>query len=183
MNTAPNDTKMRELILHISEQSEGDKKFGATKLNKLLFYADFLSHLRSGESITGHRYQKLDHGPAPRVLIPILRKMEADGEVVTVERTHYGKTQKRTIALRKATFDSFKAREIALVDQLIRDCWEYSAKQISELSHKFIGWKAARDGEDIPYEVALVGSRRPTQREVDYGVTLEERARELSAAC
>ena len=36
-----NERKFRELILNISEQSEGDSTFGAVKLNKLLFYIDF----------------------------------------------------------------------------------------------------------------------------------------------
>jgi hypothetical protein len=38
----PNDEKLREMIPLISEWSQADLKFGAIKLNKLLFHADFL---------------------------------------------------------------------------------------------------------------------------------------------
>ena len=34
--------KFRELILYIAQESEGDPNFGATKLNKILFFCDFL---------------------------------------------------------------------------------------------------------------------------------------------
>ena len=39
------DEKLRELIVLISEWSQADPKFGAIKLNKLLFHADFSSFL------------------------------------------------------------------------------------------------------------------------------------------
>jgi len=39
----PNDDKLRELILLIAEWCQADPKFGAIKLNKLLFHADFFS--------------------------------------------------------------------------------------------------------------------------------------------
>jgi hypothetical protein len=44
-NIRPNDAKLRELILLISEWCQADPKFGAIKLNKLLFHADFSAFL------------------------------------------------------------------------------------------------------------------------------------------
>jgi hypothetical protein len=60
----PDREKLRELILHVARRSEGDIAFGVTKLNKLLFFIDFLACLRFGKPITGEEYQKLDNGPA-----------------------------------------------------------------------------------------------------------------------
>jgi hypothetical protein len=40
--TRPDDEKLRQMILLISEWSQADPKFGAIKLNKLLFHADSL---------------------------------------------------------------------------------------------------------------------------------------------
>src|ERR1035438_9553158 len=37
------DVKLGELIIYISKKSAGDSRFGATKLNKLLYFSDFLS--------------------------------------------------------------------------------------------------------------------------------------------
>ena len=47
-----NDAKLRELVLYICYLSEGDNSFGKVKLNKILFYADFLWQLAGkGETI------------------------------------------------------------------------------------------------------------------------------------
>ena len=70
-----NDEKLAELMLYISMKSESDETFGATKLNKLLFYADFIAYLKLKKPITGAEYQCIERGPAPRSLLPIRRKL------------------------------------------------------------------------------------------------------------
>jgi len=69
-----NEKKFQELMLYIASRSADDQKFGATKLNKILFYADFQAYLSLGKSITGAEYQRLGNGPAPREL----KSLEAD---------------------------------------------------------------------------------------------------------
>jgi len=152
----PNDIKFRELILFISERSEGDVPFGAVKLNKLLFYADFLAFLKFGKAITWQKYQKLEQGPCPRNLLPTLRELEKSADIIQVDRDFHGYKQKRVVAIREPDLSMFSAEEIALVTQLIDEFKGMSAKQMSETSHDFIGWQLAEIGEDIPYEVALV---------------------------
>lgn len=65
------DRKRRELILYLASRSEEDPRFSSTKLNKLLFYCDFTAYRQLGQSITGHGYQKLQFGPAPKAMLPI----------------------------------------------------------------------------------------------------------------
>lgn len=151
-----NDEKMRELILLISQESEGDAPFGAIKLNKLLFYADFIAYRQLGQPITGHEYMRLPNGPAPRKLVPIREQMEAAGELAISTRQYLGRTQHRTVALREPSLSGFTAEEISLVHKLIKQCWGKSARELSELSHRFAGWKLADERETIPYNVALV---------------------------
>ena len=52
-------TKLRELILYLARESEGDDYFGVVKLNKLLFYIDFEAYRRFGKSVTEQEYQAL----------------------------------------------------------------------------------------------------------------------------
>src|SRR6267154_5777818 len=78
----PNEAKFKELVLLVAKQSEGDGTFGATKLNKLLFYIDFLSYLNLGKAVTGMQYQKLDRGPAPKKLVPITKQMTENGDII-----------------------------------------------------------------------------------------------------
>ena len=47
---------------------------------------------------------------------------------------------------------------------------------MSDLSHRFYGWKLAKLGETIPYAVALIGSREPGEGEIAHGRSLEAEA-------
>jgi hypothetical protein len=172
----PDDEKFKELIVYITRRSEGDEPFGMTKLNKLLFLADFVSYAVRGEAITWQEYQALDQGPAPRRLLPILEQLE--DSIVIGEREYYGLKQKRPHALRDPDLSRFTAEEVAFVDALIQEWWGVSASGISEASHRFIGWQVTAKGETIPYEVALVGSREPTKSEIEAGSKLEQTARD-----
>jgi hypothetical protein len=171
------DKKFRELVLYIARRSEADPGFGATKLNKILFFCDFLAYRTFGRSITSHPYQKLEHGPAPRALKPILRRMVEEGDCVEVQRDHFGYPQVRIIARREPDLGLFSAEEIDLVGRVLEELRDSNATQVSELSHQFIGWQVANLNEDIPYATVFVGTPRPlTAEEIEYGRQL---AREL----
>lgn len=174
--------KLRELILHISRQSEGDPSFGAVKLNKILFYADFLAYRKFGRAITGAEYQKLSHGPAPRQLKPLHDRMKHEGAIAVRKKDCGGYTQHRTLALREPILNKFTAEEIALVDHVIKELWGENAIDVSERSHHFIGWQLAKLGETIPYSVALLTRRDPTEKERAHGLRLEGVARACLAA-
>ena len=173
----PNDEKLRELILLIATLSEGDKPFGKTKLNKVAFFSDFIAYLMFGKSITGHEYQRLPEGPAPRQLlrvIPALRRpAEPDSDLAVRVDDYYGKALERPFALRIPNTKKFDAEEVKLVEDLVQEYWGKNARQMSDMSHRFIGWALARNGETIPYAVALVGCRKPTEEERKIGLSLE----------
>lgn len=148
--------RLRELILHISEKCAGDSSFGATKLNKLLFFADFQSFFEYGEPITGAEYQKLPMGPAPRQLVPVRDAMEAKGEI-KIEKlaTYFNRQQHRCIPQRSADLSGFKGRDIELLDMVIQRFWGTNARDISELSHQR-AWRIAKENESIPYEAVFL---------------------------
>ena len=75
------DERLRELILYIADRSQTDPRFGATKLNKLVFFADFQSYAERGKPITGCQYMRLPNGPVPRHLIPIRDRLVEEGEL------------------------------------------------------------------------------------------------------
>jgi len=174
----PNDEKLRELILLIAEWSQADVKFGAIKLNKLLFHCDFSAFLTFAEPITGQEYFALPQGPAPRRLKPIAEKMEKKKELAYREVQYHGHLQKRPIPLRDANLKLFSGEQVALIRQTIEKFWDKSATEISEQSHLFLGWKVARERETIPYSTALVGRRPPTEHERKRGLALNALAEE-----
>ena len=151
----------------MAEESESDPRFGATKLNKILYFSDFKSFGMLGESITGATYQRLDRGPAPRELLSVLRSMEAEGEIERVERRYFNRPQKVARPLRKSDANELlDPAELAIVDAVIADLRDLNASQVSALSHLEAGWRLARDREDIPYETVYISDRRPTPSEL-----------------
>jgi hypothetical protein len=174
----PDDAKLRELILLIAEWCQADPKFGAIKLNKLLFHADFSAFLTHGEPITGQEYFKLPQGPAPRRLKSITEAMIKKKEFAWQEVPYYGRTQKKPIALRRADYSKFSGADVDLIRQTVEKFWKLTATEISDQSHVFLGWKAAHLQETIPYSTALVSRRKPTEQEHKYGLTLQGLAEE-----
>lgn len=176
----PDDEKFRELVLYICRRSEGDAAFGATKLNKLLFFSDFLAYRQLGQAITWQPYQRLENGPAPKKLLPIVKKMVRNGDVVAREVRYYGRLQRQYCALREPNLSRFTGEEIAIVDWVIDECRGKNAKAMTEMSHSFRGWRQAEDGEIIPYEVALVRFERPTKEQLSQGAAMADELREMA---
>jgi len=155
------EPRLRELILYIADKCEYDPRFGATKLNKILFFADFIAYERFGNAITGARYQKLKHGPAPRLLPRVRQQLLDADDVIEKPVKIYDYNQHRLIARREPNLDRFQAREIAVIDQVIDLLREMTAEEASEFSHRFRGWQLAEIGEDIPYSTVYLADGPP----------------------
>ena len=153
--------KFKELVLYLSERSETDPNYGETKLNKLLWYIDFLSYRELGRPVTGARYQKLRWGPAATAMLPIQLEMEADGDLVVRPGLYGSYMQKKPIALRSPDLRAFSGQEVALIDRLIEELWPLGAGDVSDLSHNALGWQLAQDREEIPYGTVFVESIEP----------------------
>lgn len=126
---------------------------GSTKLNKLMFYADFRAYAELGEPITGARYQKLDQGPAPRALLPMRQQLLVDG---VVEYRAKGEDDLNDVLVPLGDppgMDNFTGLEMKIVDDVFDENRELNARAISDDSHKrSVGWQAVDLHQDIPYE-------------------------------
>jgi hypothetical protein len=175
------DKKLRELVLLVATLSEGDQPFGKIKLNKVLFLADFIAYLRFGHSITGHEYQHLQRGPAPRALLRVVpglcKPAQPDSDIAVRVDDYYGRELERPFALREADTSTFSADEVRLVSDLVREYWGKNAQQMSDMSHHFVGWALTAMGETIPYHTALIGFRELSADERRIGLGLEKAAR------
>jgi hypothetical protein len=167
---AQDTEKFKELVLYICEKSATDKYFGSTKLNKILFLSDFWAYAHLGEPITGVEYMKLPFGPAPRPFLPIRQEMEKDGELA-IQKTSLDPEmeRKRPVSLRSPDLSLFSGEEIAWVDKVIEFCSRATAKGISRYTHRWHGWKAAREGETIPYETVFISEEPLTEFEIAKG--------------
>jgi hypothetical protein len=174
----PDDEKLRELIIYLATLIQNDLNYGAVKLNKLLFYADFLAYQKFGSAITGQEYQALKQGPAPRRFKPIVERMMRAGDVRQESRQSGRFEQKRLVPLRTANLSKFSGPEVDLVHEVVQRFWNLNATEISGESHLFLGWQVGITGETIPYSTVLIGDRKPTAAEKRYGRALQKVARE-----
>jgi hypothetical protein len=168
--------KFKELVLYVADRSVEDPAFGATKLNKILFFSDFIAYGRHGRPITGARYQRLERGPAPRELLPAQKQLAEANEAVVVKQRRFNFEQKRLLPLREPDLSLFSGEEIALVDRVIDLLRHYDATSVSALSHEIaVGWRLAGDGEDIPYESVFISNDPPTPTDIRKGQELAKK--------
>jgi hypothetical protein len=165
------DFRLKEMIVYVASKCQDDPGFGAVKLNKILFWADFRAYRLRGKPITGTAYFRLRLGPAPRAMLPIMTELHRDDAVRTQRRIVGGREQKRPIALRPANLEHFSGEDISIIDDVIRELWGMSATAVSLDSHG-IQWETRHNKEPIPYEAAYLSDDPVTADD-------KERAREL----
>lgn len=165
--------KAKELILLISELSESDEKFGVTKLNKLLFFIDFLAYLGFGKPVSGASYVARPEGPMLESFYDLREEMEASGDLVISKREHFGYEQHKPIAVTSADGSKFSGEEMKLFSKVISTHRNMNASRISALSHGFLGWQAVDFEEEIPYETALVSTEDLTQDQWGFPANVE----------
>ena len=171
-----NERKFADAIIHIAKQSEEDERFGAVKLNKILYFADFAAYRRLGEPITGATYYRLDQGPAPKQMLEARRRLMANEAIRIDFRPYFTGVQYRIVALDGPTEGVLKLEEVEILNEVIKALWHMTAREASDLSHQEWGWKAAKPMEDIPYPSAWLDLEYLDEEDIERGLEL---AREL----
>lgn len=157
------EQKLKELIVYISTKCSDDVKYGVTKLNKILFYSDFLYYLKRQKAITDCSYVHLPYGPAPDDMDRLLTNMTGtDIGFSVVSAGPY--TQNKIVALREPNLSSFDPDMISHVDAVINavsnNKKSLSATQLSGISHEIMGWVVTENGEKIPYNTVFVKDKK-----------------------
>ena len=160
----PNE-RLREMILYIVKRHHGDSTFGATKLNKILFFSDFIYYFNNGESITGTAYRKDEFGPVPEKIETVLEQMKLNGDIEGGIRKRGLFNQKLFIPKREANRAIFTESQISQIEDVIKNLKPRTSGDVSDLSHKRI-WRVARQDELIPYEAAFLSDEPLTNYEI-----------------
>jgi len=146
--------KLKELILYISEICQDDPEFGATKLNKILFVADFFAYSVFGKSITGEKYFHLPKGPAPRQMKKAQEDLISKERARIIEKPYFGRIQKRLVPLRGPNTSIFEQEELDLIKDVIDSMSGLTGTQLSTWTHSLIPWLLTEEKEEIPYFTA-----------------------------
>lgn len=147
--------KFKAAVHHICWKcQEHPSKLGATKLNKILWYADTHVYQISGQSITGAKYVKQQFGPVPARILETLAELRSEGKVVSREPT--GPYHPREfLALSAPEAGVLSDQEQTMLDSVTEFiCDGFTAVGISNETHDQV-WDAALLGEEIPMYTAF----------------------------
>jgi len=151
----PNFEKFTEMVVYFSDKLSPFK----TKMNKLLFYADFLMFKQSCFSISGVRYKAIDMGPVPNNFQSIFEYLVNKDEIViyTTEFPNgYTGEQFKARKDRKFNAELFTENELKTLEKVATVFKETSTNGIIEISHLEEAWKKnSKDQSVISYEYAF----------------------------
>lgn len=132
-------------------------KLGATKLNKVLWFADVIYYRRHGSTITdSDNYVKQQFGPVQRNMLDVLSELKREGKIV--ERT--GATpvgfRREYVWLKEPDLTSLKADQIDVLNEVMDwICGSESARSISDRSYDGL-WDETEIGASMPVRAGAV---------------------------
>lgn len=142
--------RLENLLLYVIENNES---VWTTKMNKILFYIDFLAYKKFGMAISGLSYKAIDFGPVPEKWFRIYS--EFDSIEQRPERAmEYGGT--KLTSSQKPSMTMFSEEEKSVISHVCRLLSEKSSSQISAMSHREEAWLKHKDKQErIPFEEAF----------------------------
>lgn len=146
--------KLKNMILYLAKRLDGVLK---TKLNKLLWYCDFLHFKETSLSISGSQYLRLQYGPVPNNYDFITDMMRDEGLLDKMEvifNARAGVVGEEFTALVEPDKSIFSEKELQVMNFVADTFRNYTSKRIMEKSHKEIACKKCDDGDIIPHEYA-----------------------------
>ena len=142
--------RLRNILLYVIEKC--DEVF-CTKMNKLLFYIDFMAYRQLGRSITGLTYRALDYGPVPERWSRIYSNFD---EIIQEPRQIWDKEGIALLAISDADMSGFTQEELQIMDSVCARFASMSSSEISAQSHKEAAWLECHAAhERIPYDYAF----------------------------
>ena len=143
--------RLKNILLFII--SKGNGVF-FTKMNKLLFYADFMAYRVTGKSVSGLAYKAIAHGPVPVRWDRIYSFFdEIDQEIVQFSDGREGTKLVSKLSPDMAEFSDDELKILEYVSQRFKN---ETPTQISETSHEEEAWKKYKDSDKlISFEMAF----------------------------
>jgi putative zinc finger/helix-turn-helix YgiT family protein len=125
-----------------------------TKLNKLLFYADFKHFKDYAVSITGAKYAHIPFGPAPDKYALYFATLIENG-AIKVEEIVIGEfIGEEFISAKEPDFSLFSDSELKILATVKEYFKDFTAKRITDFSHDEKAYKETAPGDIISYEYA-----------------------------
>jgi putative zinc finger/helix-turn-helix YgiT family protein len=149
--------KLKGLVAYLLELNNGN--ISITKMCKLMFYCDFSFFKENTQSISGLSYVHYTYGPVPEGITDmynLFNYLEESG-VITVEEEECQDCEgiRRDFSLKDFQASSLlDEEERNLVKKVFEKLGHKSAKILSAMSHREIGYMETENHEPISYEYA-----------------------------
>lgn len=151
MATQLDVAKMKELIVCLVGRAE----VGLTKLEKLMYLCDFTAAERLGHPITGETYRNFALGPVPKHFVPVFNEL-LEKNILTKEEKQLTREIKyvQLHTEEKCAEGAFSAAEMGIIEAVLREHGNKSAKQLVKVTHDELTYKMTKRNEEIPYFLA-----------------------------
>lgn len=149
--------RLKAMVLHLAYQGAiKGKNIYPTKLNKLLFYADFSYFYRRTKSMSGAEYIKLTHGPIYDGYQNLLTAFEKKRQIRVTRIKSRGKPAK--VIREKTSYRPSKSplskEELRFLDWVIKTYGHLSTKELVALSHREMAYWDTHWRQPISYSYA-----------------------------
>lgn len=141
---------LKNILLYILNQTG---EVFCTKMNKLLFYADFLSYRRYRVAMTGLSYRAIDYGPVPERWDRVYSCFD---EIIQEPRSFGEKEGNVLVATIQADADKLTSAEIEILNEVCARFSSCTSSEMTRISHDEDAWRENVEGHRrIPYEAAF----------------------------
>lgn len=153
MNPTINREKYENAILFFLKYCN-NQYLGATKLNKLLYYLDFIAVRDKGQPVTGDQYINKQFGPVPANVDDILTGLRAD-EAIDVQKVAYKDGEMfKFEAKREPDLSVFDEYEKELLNKICKEFSLWKTDKIVNQTHLEAPWFYSKPYEVVDYKYA-----------------------------
>lgn len=120
--------------------------FFRLRLNKFLFYADFLNYKRNGHSISGIPYAAITNGPVAEDYNTLF-SLAVDKSFIVEEESILpsGNSEEKFVGLKKFDEHLFNENEIQSLKDVLNKFQFVKTDDLRKMSHEEDGWKENKD--------------------------------------
>jgi uncharacterized phage-associated protein len=147
----PNLKKFTEMVVYFT--MEAQPQLWKTKINKMLFYADFLNFKKAAVSISGCRYRAIDMGPVPNNFNSLFDYI-AENDHIDIDAIPFpnGSIGEQFLPNKTRKLDDsvLSSTERETLNEVVEKFKKVKTNQIIDLSHKEEVWeKNFKNGKSL----------------------------------
>lgn len=147
--------RLTEMVVYFTEQLKPWK----TQMNKLLFYADFLSFKKTCFSLSGAQYRAIKFGPVPSNYHSVFEYM-LNSSNISIKYVDFGKGHEGEQFIpnlnKKFNDELFNEFELEVLKEVAEKFKGVKTKKLIDLSHKEKAWKTnVEENNLISYKYAF----------------------------